>query len=34
MLKESTGCYFQSENRIIAGIGLKDLIAIETHDAI
>ena len=34
ILKESSGCYFQSENRVVAGIGLKDLIAIETHDAL
>ena len=34
ILKESKDCYFRSENRILAGIGLENLMVIETHDAI
>jgi len=34
ILKESKNCLFRSENRLLAGVGLEDLIAVETHDAI
>ena len=33
-LKETNDSYIRSENRLIAGIGLKNLIVIETSDAI
>ena len=34
ILKESENCYLSSEERLIAGIGLNNLIIIETSDAI
>ncbi len=34
LLKESKNCYFRSEERLLVGIGLKNIIAIETSDAI
>jgi len=33
-LDQSSGCYVRSESRLVAGIGLKDLIVIETADAV
>ena len=32
--KKSNGCYIRSENRLLVTIGLKDLIVVETSDAI
>ena len=34
ILEDSKNCYIRSEDRLVAGIGLKDLIVIETRDAI
>ena len=34
IIKDSKNCYFRSEHRLIVGIGLEDLIIIETDDAI
>ena len=34
VLEDSKECYLRSENRLIVGIGLKDLIVIETNDAL
>ena len=31
---ESQGCYLRSEKRLLVGLGLKDLIVIETDDAV
>ena len=31
--KENKNCYFRSENKLIVGMGLKDLIVIDTRDA-
>jgi len=31
---ESSGCYIHSENRLVTTLGVKDLVIIETHDAI
>ena len=33
-LKDSVNCFMRGENRLIVGLGLKDLIVIETNDAI
>ena len=33
-LKNSRNCYVRSDNRLIVGIGLDDLIIVETRDAI
>tara|TARA_B100000886_G_scaffold134243_1_gene90604 strand:- start:6027 stop:7460 length:1434 start_codon:yes stop_codon:yes gene_type:complete len=33
-LKDSQNCYLRSEQRLIAGIGLKDLVVVETNDAV
>ena len=34
ILKNSKNCYFRSEDRLLVGLGLNDIIAIETSDAI
>jgi mannose-1-phosphate guanylyltransferase/mannose-6-phosphate isomerase len=34
MLLDSENCYMHSTSRLLAGIGLKDLIAVETPDAV
>lgn len=34
LLLESEGCYLHSSSRLIAGLGLKDLMAVETPDAL
>ncbi len=34
LLKDSKNSYFRSENRLIVGLGLEDLLIIETSDAI
>tara|TARA_B100000886_G_scaffold324988_2_gene270151 strand:+ start:1837 stop:3276 length:1440 start_codon:yes stop_codon:yes gene_type:complete len=34
LIESSRNCYLRSENRLLVGIGLENLIAIETHDAI
>lgn len=34
LIQDSKNCYFRSENRLIVGTGLKDLIVVETNDAI
>jgi mannose-1-phosphate guanylyltransferase/mannose-6-phosphate isomerase len=34
MLLDSENCYLHSTSRLLAGIGLKDLIAVETPDAV
>jgi len=34
VLDDSRNCYIRSENRLVAGIGLNNLIVIETNDAI
>ena len=33
-VKETKNCYLRSEKRLIAGIGLNDLIVVETNDAV
>ena len=33
-LKDSKNCYLRSEKRLIAGIGLDDLIVVDTNDAV
>ena len=33
-VKETKNCYLRSERRLIAGIGLNDLIVVETNDAV
>ncbi len=32
--KDSTNCYLRSENRLVVAMGLKDIIVVETSDAI
>ncbi len=32
--KNSNNCYFRSEQRLIVGLGLKDLVIVETDDAV
>ena len=34
LIKESKNCYFRSEHRLIVGIGLENIIIIETDDAV
>ena len=34
ILKDSRSCYVKSENRLVVGTGLKDLIVIDTSDAL
>ena len=34
ILKDSKGCYLRSENHLVVGLGLNDLVFIDTHDAI
>ena len=34
LLKESQNCYVRSESRLVVGLGINDLIVIETNDAI
>ena len=34
VLSESEGCYLRSENRLVVGLGIKDLIIVETDDAV
>lgn len=34
LLRDSTGCYVQSERRLVSGLGLKNLIVIDTADAV
>ena len=34
LIEDSQNCYVRSENRLVAGLGLKDLVVIETNDAI
>ena len=34
LLTNSEGCYLRSENRLVVGLGIKDLVIIETEDAI
>ncbi len=34
ILRDSNNCYVRSENRLIAGIGIENLVIIETNDAI
>ncbi len=34
ILKDVYNSYFNSENRLLVGIGIKDLIAVETNDAV
>ncbi len=34
LIKESNNCYVRSEERLIVGIGLKDIIIVETSDAV
>ena len=34
ILKDSNNCYFRSENRLVVGIGINNLVVIETNDAI
>ena len=34
LLEDSQDCYVRSENRLVAGLGLKNLVVIETNDAI
>ena len=32
--EKAKNCYFRSENRLIVGIGIKDLVVVETNDAV
>ncbi len=34
LIEDSQNCYVRSENRLVAGLGLKNLVVIETNDAI
>ncbi len=34
VVEDSQNCYLRGEQRIIAGIGLKDLVVVETNDAV
>ena len=34
ILKDSKNCYLRSEKRLVVGIGLDDIVAVETNDAI
>ncbi|KGG14621.1 MULTISPECIES: mannose-1-phosphate guanylyltransferase/mannose-6-phosphate isomerase [unclassified Prochlorococcus] len=34
MVENSLSCYFRSEHRLVVGLGLKDLIVVETDDAV
>lgn len=34
LIEDSHNCYVRSENRLVAGLGLKNLVVIETNDAI
>jgi len=34
LLTDSKGCYLRSENRLVVGLGLKELIVIDTDDAL
>ena len=34
MIEEGKNCYIRSENRLVVGIGIDDLIIVETNDAI
>ena len=34
ILEETKNCYLRSDNRLIVGIGIKDLIVVETNDAV
>tara|TARA_B100000900_G_scaffold414904_1_gene442993 strand:- start:32 stop:1468 length:1437 start_codon:yes stop_codon:yes gene_type:complete len=34
LLEDSSNCYLRSDKRIIVGIGIKDLVVVETNDAI
>ena len=34
LLKNSENCYLRSENRLLVGLGLKNLVVIETNDAV
>ena len=34
VLKDIQNSYFRSENRLLVGIGLKDIVAVETNDAV
>ena len=34
LIRDSKDCYLRSENRLIVGLGIKDLIIVETNDAI
>ena len=34
MIENSKDCYLRSEKRLIVGIGLKNLIVIESNDAV
>ena len=34
LIEKSKDCYFRSENRLVVGIGLNNLIIVETNDAI
>ena len=34
ILQDTKNCYLRSENRLVVGIGLNDIVAIETNDAI
>ena len=34
ILRDSNNCYFRSESRLVVGIGINNLVIIETNDAI
>ncbi len=34
MAEDSSGCYFYAESRLVAGVGLKDHVVVETKDAV
>ena len=34
IVQETKNCYLRSEKRLIAGIGLNDLVVVETNDAV
>lgn len=34
VLEDVSGCYLRSEKRLVAGVGLKDLVVVDTRDAV
>ena len=34
ILENTSNCYFKSENKLVVGLGLQNLVVVDTHDAI